>query len=162
MVPSNIVTPIIEVVEHDYDALEEGIIESVSPKPIVPSLAQPSIDSTDYYEESRLGHLMPDDVLAIPIVLKPEADNIPRAEVPYPGLVPETGEDGRVRWGAREINRTRDYIADIKARIKPILPVTEGGTGATEKLQAKVNLGITSSKSAPSGGQEGDIWLQLD
>jgi len=26
-------------------------------------------------------------------------------------LVPDTGEEGRVRWGAREINRTRDYIA---------------------------------------------------
>lgn len=26
-------------------------------------------------------------------------------------LVPETGEAGRVRYGAREINRTRDYIA---------------------------------------------------
>jgi len=28
----------------------------------------------------------------------------------YP-LVPETGEDGRVRWGARELNRTRDFVA---------------------------------------------------
>jgi hypothetical protein len=28
----------------------------------------------------------------------------------YP-LVPETGEDGRLRWGAREINRTRDFVA---------------------------------------------------
>jgi len=28
----------------------------------------------------------------------------------YP-LVPETGEEGRVRWGAREINRTRDFVA---------------------------------------------------
>jgi hypothetical protein len=28
----------------------------------------------------------------------------------YP-LVPDTGEEGRVRWGAREINRTRDFVA---------------------------------------------------
>lgn len=26
-------------------------------------------------------------------------------------IVPDTGEEGRVRWGAREINRTRDFIA---------------------------------------------------
>lgn len=26
-------------------------------------------------------------------------------------LVPESGEDGKVRWGAREINKTRDMIA---------------------------------------------------
>ena len=31
--------------------------------------------------------------------------------------VPETGEEGRVRWGARELNRTRDYIAAVKALI---------------------------------------------
>lgn len=28
----------------------------------------------------------------------------------YP-LVPDTGEAGRVRWGAQEINRTRDFVA---------------------------------------------------
>lgn len=26
--------------------------------------------------------------------------------------VPESGEDGKVAYGAREINRTRDYIAN--------------------------------------------------
>jgi hypothetical protein len=31
----------------------------------------------------------------------------------YP-LVPNTGEEGRVRFGAREINRTRDFIAQLK------------------------------------------------
>jgi hypothetical protein len=31
--------------------------------------------------------------------------------------VPEVGEEGRVRWGAREINKTRDYIALLKALI---------------------------------------------
>lgn len=30
-------------------------------------------------------------------------------------LVPDTGEDGKVKWGAREINRTRDYVAQVKA-----------------------------------------------
>jgi hypothetical protein len=28
-------------------------------------------------------------------------------------VVPDTGEEGRVRYGAREINRTRDYIAQV-------------------------------------------------
>ena len=29
-------------------------------------------------------------------------------------LVPDTGEDGRVRYGAREINKSRDYTAQIR------------------------------------------------
>ena len=56
----------------------------------------------------------------------------------YP-LVPNTGEEGRVRYGAREINRTRDFLAQIKA-----------------KLTGK----ITISSAAPSGGANGDIWLK--
>jgi hypothetical protein len=32
-------------------------------------------------------------------------------------LVPDTGEEGLVRYGAREINRTRDFIALVKAMI---------------------------------------------
>lgn len=27
-------------------------------------------------------------------------------------IVPDSGEDGKVAYGAREINRTRDFIAD--------------------------------------------------
>lgn len=38
-------------------------------------------------------------------------------------FVPDTGEEGRVRWGAREINRTRDYVAQVKNLI-PALPST--------------------------------------
>jgi len=37
-------------------------------------------------------------------------------------VVPDTGEEGRVRWGGREINRTRDYIAALLAMI----PVRRG------------------------------------
>lgn len=29
-------------------------------------------------------------------------------------LVPSTGEEGRVRYGSREINRTRDFVAQVK------------------------------------------------
>jgi hypothetical protein len=37
-------------------------------------------------------------------------------------LVPDTGEEGRVRWGAQEINRSRDYTAQVSKRI----PVGKG------------------------------------
>ena len=56
----------------------------------------------------------------------------------YP-LVPETGEDGLVRWGAREINRTRDLVA----LVRKLLPGK-----------------ITISSSDPSGGSNGDIWFK--
>ena len=56
----------------------------------------------------------------------------------YP-LVPETGEDGLVRWGAREINRTRDFVA----LVRKLLPGK-----------------ITISSSDPSGGNNGDIWFK--
>jgi hypothetical protein len=35
-------------------------------------------------------------------------------------LVPTTGEEGRVRWGAREINRTRDFVAQVKSALVPL------------------------------------------
>lgn len=40
------------------------------------------------------------------------------------------------------------------------VPVTLGGTGATTKANARTNLGITAGTSAPSGGDNGDIYLQ--
>lgn len=60
----------------------------------------------------------------------------------YP-LVPNTGEEGRVRHGAREINRTRDFLAQVRALI-----------------QAKLPGKITISSASPSGGANGDIWLK--
>lgn len=65
-------------------------------------------------------------------------------------LVPDTGEDGRVRWGAREFNRTRDYIAQTKK----LIPVG--------KPAYRTAAGITSSTSVPanSTGANGDIHLQ--
>lgn len=38
--------------------------------------------------------------------------------------------------------------------------VTKGGTGATTKTDAKTNLGISYGTSAPSGGDNGDIYFQ--
>ena len=76
-------------------------------------------------------------------------------------LVPDTGEEGRVRWGAREINRTRDFAAQVRSMIHQTWPVDRGGTGATNKASARTNLGIRSGTAAPSGGADGDIYFRI-
>lgn len=77
-------------------------------------------------------------------------------------LVPNTGsDDARVRYGAREINRTRDYIAQTKNLIAAVWPVNKGGTGATTKANARANLGITSGTAFPMGGADGDIYFRI-
>lgn len=64
-------------------------------------------------------------------------------------LVPDTGEEGRVRWGAREINRTRDIIALVKA----VIPVG--------KASYRSASGITTGTADPSGGIDGDIYFKI-
>lgn len=66
-------------------------------------------------------------------------------------LVPDTGEEGRVRWGAREINRTRDFVAQIKNLIP------------TGKAGYRTAAGITSGTAQPSNadGDNGDIYLRI-
>lgn len=64
-------------------------------------------------------------------------------------LVPDTGEDGRVRWGGRELNRTRDYVAQTKAMIP------------SGKAAARTAAGISSGTALPSGGNDGDIYFQV-
>lgn len=64
-------------------------------------------------------------------------------------IVPDTGEEGRLRWGGREINRTRDYIAQVMASL---------GVGTRAKQQA---LGISYGTQPPSGGNDGDIYFQI-
>ena len=66
----------------------------------------------------------------------------------YP-LVPDTGEEGRVRWGARELNRTRDFIAQVAGRIP------------SNKNAARAASGITISASDPTGGENGDIHFKV-
>ena len=63
--------------------------------------------------------------------------------------VPDTGEEGRVRWGAREINRTRDYIAALLAMIP------------TGKPGFRTAAGISSGTADPSGGNDGDIYFKI-
>lgn len=64
-------------------------------------------------------------------------------------LVPDTGEEGRVRWGGRELNRTRDLIAAIKA----LIPVG--------KPAYRAAAGISSGTGDPSGGNDGDIYFKI-
>ena len=64
-------------------------------------------------------------------------------------LVPDTGEEGRVRWGAREINRTRDYIAQVKS----LIPVGKAGY--------RNAAGVTSGTADPTGGNDGDIYFKI-
>lgn len=64
-------------------------------------------------------------------------------------LVPDTGEEGRVRWGAREINRTRDYIA----LVKNLIP--------NSKPNFRTASGISSGTADPSGGADGDIYFKI-
>lgn len=63
--------------------------------------------------------------------------------------VPDTGEEGRVRWGGREINRTRDFIAAVKALIPASKPAYRTASG------------ITSSTADPTGGSDGDIHFKI-
>lgn len=66
----------------------------------------------------------------------------------YP-LVPDTGEEGRVRWGAREINRTRDFIAAVKA----LIPIGKAGY--------RTAAGISSGTADPTGGNDGDVYFKI-
>lgn len=63
-------------------------------------------------------------------------------------LVPDTGEEGKVKWGARELNRTRDYIAGLKGLIPG------------SKSAARTAAGISAGSAAPSGGVDGDVYFQ--
>lgn len=66
----------------------------------------------------------------------------------YP-VVPDTGEEGRVRWGGREINRTRDFVARVWAAI----PVGKAGFRSAS--------GISSGTADPTGGNDGDIYFKI-
>lgn len=66
----------------------------------------------------------------------------------YP-LVPDSGEEGKVKWGAREINRTRD----IAAVLKSLLPGSKAGF--------RTSSGISSGTAEPTGGTDGDIYFKI-
>jgi hypothetical protein len=64
-------------------------------------------------------------------------------------LVPDTGEEGKVKWGAREINRTRDYVAQIKK----LIPASKSGF--------RSSAGVSSGTGDPTGGSDGDIYFKV-
>lgn len=66
----------------------------------------------------------------------------------YP-LVPDSGEEGKVKWGSREFNRTRDFIANLKA----LIPFG--------KEAWRTSTGITSGTAEPTGGDDGDIYFKI-
>jgi hypothetical protein len=67
-------------------------------------------------------------------------------------LVPNTGEDGRVRYGAREINRTRDLIAQVRA----IIPVGMFGYQAAAGI-----LAGTADPVNADGRPDGTIYFKV-
>lgn len=64
-------------------------------------------------------------------------------------LVPDSGEDGKVKWGAREINRTRDFVALLLALIPGSKPAY------------RTAAGISSGTAEPTGGTDGDIYFKI-
>lgn len=66
-------------------------------------------------------------------------------------LVPDTGEDGKVKWGAREINRTRDFIARVMAS----LPLNRAG------YREKTGIFSGTATPAASLGSDGDIYFKV-
>lgn len=67
----------------------------------------------------------------------------------YP-LVPNTGSGAEVKYGGREINRTRDFVAQVKALIP------------TSKTLYRTASGISSGTTTPSdaSGADGDIYFK--
>lgn len=69
----------------------------------------------------------------------------------YP-LVPDEGPDGtggKVKEGFQEINRTRDFIANLAA----IIPASKSGFRSSS--------GISSGTAEPTGGTDGDIYFKI-
>lgn len=66
----------------------------------------------------------------------------------YP-IVPDTGEEGKVKWGARELNRTRDLIAQVKVSVP------------ASKEASRTASGISSGTAEPAGGLDGDIYFKI-
>lgn len=64
-------------------------------------------------------------------------------------------------WGAGE--RGLPLTLNKQGSVWPVryLNITQGGTGAGDKLAAKRNLGIRYGISNPSGGSEGDIYFKI-
>ena len=75
-----------------------------------------------------------------------------------------SGTTGLVKDGDAELNRTRDFIAQVKQLILQTWPISRGGTGGTTVAEARTNLGIcgaiTYGTAAPTGGNPGDVYFK--
>lgn len=60
-----------------------------------------------------------------------------------------SGSTGLIIDGDLELNRTRDYVAQVKA----LIPVGAAGY--------RTAAGITSGTADPSGGADGDIYFKI-
>lgn len=80
-------------------------------------------------------------------------------------LVPDSGSGGEIRLGAEEINRTRDYVADLGTSIPSTQPVNKGGTGATDAAGARANLGFYSGTADASdsvaAAVDGTVYFKI-
>lgn len=75
--------------------------------------------------------------------------------------LPVVNDSDLIKMGAKEINRTRDFVAQTSEAITLPWPVAKGGTGGTNKATARTALGISSGSAPPSGGDPGDIYFQF-
>lgn len=64
-------------------------------------------------------------------------------------LVPGNGEEGKRKYGAREINKTRDFVAQF-ARLIP-----------SSKAAYRTASGVSSGTADPTGGSDGDIYFKV-
>lgn len=80
-------------------------------------------------------------------------------------VVPASGTTGKVHDGYVEINRTRDFVAQVKALILSTWPVNKGGTGATTAAGARINLGFNYGTDAASdtvgGAVDGNVYFKI-
>lgn len=64
-------------------------------------------------------------------------------------IVPGSGPEGKVKLGAQEINRTRDFVAETMAAIP------------ANKAAYQSFAGISSGTAEPTGGTDGDIYFKI-